>query len=611
MSVLTNIKSGFRQQQELDALQASIDVHKYGRTCLVDFYDQLYQVSATDVPSYFWAFKDIKEAQKNGTALPDYASQVYAPMSMFNDFKQMRFTGGARAYDEITHEHYFDDLEARGEYGLWEQLEPTTANIIEAYRKTYNAAYKITDFIYNKYYNEIPNNYLITLRKYPMPSIDMMFSIGPPFDTTKKEYERAAQSVIATATTYFGEVAGNNMNDILKFSFGTNWAEQTATISTLHSTTPGFTGFGVGKSHFDWIGARTNNSFLGRHGLSAAGNMMVNGMTGDDPTLFEGVTQLKEQYANIDPWEKYGNRTKGPVDVVMKTHNRDQGLNFSQDFSLKFEYSMKSLNFVNPRIAMLDIIGNMIMMGTFTGEFWGGATRFYGTGGGFGKQLGDTRKLVNGDYGGYLKEVAGNVVSGLKNIAGMKDGEDYSILDIAKNILGGMAKNFLGSLINDRIGKLGQAQSVPALLVDDPTGYWHVVLGNPLNPILMAGNMICDSVEMSLGEGLGYDDFPMEVAFTVSLKHGKPRDAAGIENMFNAAKGRFYVSPYTLSMPDDIAKRIDEANTSLNSTKRDPLTIGHKIGLKGKDNPVKKKAEATSGFQEFDSIIDTVMKMTR
>ena len=39
---------------------------------------------------------------------------------------------------------------------------------------------------------------------------------------------------------------------------------------------------------------------------------------------------------------------------------------------------------------------------------------------------------------------------------------------------------------------------------------------------------------------MGYDDFPTEVKFTVELEHGMPRDNAGIENMFNGAKGRIY-----------------------------------------------------------------------
>jgi hypothetical protein len=47
---------------------------------------------------------------------------------------------------------------------------------------------------------------------------------------------------------------------------------------------------------------------------------------------------------------------------------------------------------------------------------------------------------------------------------------------------------------------------------------------------------------MTLGQGLGYDDFPMEVKFEIDMKHAKPRDKGDIENMFNAGKGRIYAS---------------------------------------------------------------------
>ena len=58
----------------------------------------------------------------------------------------------------------------------------------------------------------------------------------------------------------------------------------------------------------------------------------------------------------------------------------------------------------------------------------------------------------------------------------------------------------------------------------------------------MMGNMVCDNATMTLGQGLGYDDFPMEVKFEIDLKHGKPRDKGDIENMFNAGRGRIYAS---------------------------------------------------------------------
>jgi hypothetical protein len=86
----------------------------------------------------------------------------------------------------------------------------------------------------------------------------------------------------------------------------------------------------------------------------------------------------------------------------------------------------------------------------------------------------------------------------------------------------------------------GSAQAPAALLSGDPTGYWHVTIGNPLDPIAMIGNMAVTKTTVQFNDILGYDDFPTEVKFTVELEHCMPRDNASIENMFNGSKGRFY-----------------------------------------------------------------------
>ena len=65
------------------------------------------------------------------------------------------------------------------------------------------------------------------------------------------------------------------------------------------------------------------------------------------------------------------------------------------------------------------------------------------------------------------------------------------------------------------------------------SGFWHVTIGNPRNPIAVIGNLIIDKTEMSFGDTpLGLDDFPTELKVSVTLKHCKPRDMVGIGHMF-------------------------------------------------------------------------------
>ena len=86
-------------------------------------------------------------------------------------------------------------------------------------------------------------------------------------------------------------------------------------------------------------------------------------------------------------------------------------------------------------------------------------------------------------------------------------------------------------------------QAVASLLTGDPTGQWHVTIGNPLNPIAVIGNLACTGTTINFEGGMGVQDFPERLVVTVTLKPGRPRDKAEIESMFNSGRGRFYLQP--------------------------------------------------------------------
>jgi hypothetical protein len=236
--------------------------------------------------------------------------------------------------------------------------------------------------------------------------------------------------------------------------------------------------------------------------------------------------------------QTYGENIFGDVNVVNKTKVRSRGLTFSGNFTLNFEYSLKSLKCVNPRVAMMDILSNFLILTGNYGAFWGGETRFYGQRS-IAPQLGDPSKLRNGDFKGYFKSFLSDVKSGFENIS-TANGGDGGILSGIKNIASGALQGIFGNLLGGNLGVAGSAQAPAALLSGDPTGYWHVTIGNPLDPIAMIGNMAVTKTTVQFNDILGYDDFPTEVKFTVELEHCMPRDNASIENMFNGSKGRFY-----------------------------------------------------------------------
>lgn len=585
-------------------------------------YQNGWKVSATALPKYLWEAngvkretsgeksyyedKDGKRHEYEKAVITDIDSHgIYAPFSLFSNHKLFSYAGiGNKMYgDKDSIVGRFDDrYDARyTAIDQWQDAEPTYANIIEAYQNIEAARYKIQDFIYNKYYAAIPPNYLITLRRYANPCDDIPFTLAWNEELHQRMWATSVMLPVATATTYISELAGNKMDDILKMGWNMKFSDTESEVQVIKSNAPGATSFGVGQ-HFDDKG--------GSHFSNSINATMSNLFTGNYDYTYAYQT-VAADYAQMDPMEKYSKYTVGPLDVIKNTKKRDMGLEFSHDFNLKFDYELKSLQYVNPKMAMLDIIANMIAMGTNTGTWWGGAVRYYGNGGGYGRQIGDPEKFMQGDYAGYFKSVASNINDSIKSLNGGAEVNSFAdAINVIKNFMKGAAQNFLGSLINGKLGQVAAQQPAHALLDGAPTGYWHVTVGNPLNPIVMMGNMICKKVEMNLGGGLGWDDFPVECSFTCSMEHGKPRDAGDIESMFNAGRGRIYLPPYlgALSASDEAdinmlqrAKSVTEAEQN----QKNPMTIGLPKAKAGQ------KYSESSGYSNLDKAIDGLVKLTR
>jgi hypothetical protein len=427
---------------------------------------------------------------------------------------------------------------------LQDKQNPTYKNILKYYSdKTFDpyglASYRMQDFIYLKYYNQIPNNYMITLRRYTHPCEDHMFGL----DMTAEDinflngYEESHFN-IATAVTYLGEKAGNKLSDILKFEYGANYEEKEAKVEMLQNSDGGLAAqmkqkFGVSESFMQ------GEMPLGEGATDLVSNAIkFSALTGMRGKSVQEAIAASHRFEGNEFAQVYGENIYGDVNVINKTKVRSRGLTYSGNFTLNFEYSLKSLKCVNPRVAMMDILSNFLILTGNYGAFWGGETRFYGQRN-IAPQFGDPEKLRNGDFKGYFSSLISDVKSGFENIS-TANGGDGSLWDGLKNLAAGALQGLLGNLFGGNVGVAGTAQAPAALLSGEPTGYWHVTVGNPLDPIAMMGNLAVTKTTVQFNDVLGYDDFPTEVKFTVELEHCMPRDNAGIENMFNGAKGRFY-----------------------------------------------------------------------
>lgn len=496
----------------------------------------------------------------------DVKRQAFYPKSIFNDFCAVNFSllyknapnlGDDESNLETHQARYSDyaanikDNNTEAELFRIAKLKPSIQSIMKYYNMDDDyglRSYDYTDFIFLKRLNQIPLNYLITLRRYPTPCGDGMIDLScTAEDKTRQLGVWNTYGCVAKAVTYMTQENGNDLNQILGFSFGSKWSDETADIQQMNQNTT-LKSQTANRSHTlrDMIFAarRTNNP------SSASGK-------GID--WYDGVCgPLRENFADRRIYQddalanKYGTGVLGPINCIDSVTIRSRGLTFDQTLSITFEYDLKSVAMLNPKAVALDLIANFMLLTGNYGSFWGGATRWWSRPEDLGAPIGDIEKLRNGDVLGFCSSVKDSFVSSVKNI--FSGSAEEIIEKVATVVAGGLADNL--SELMEELSPLGAAQITKALLRNTPTGNWHLVIGNPLDPIATIGNLCVQDTVVSWGPVLQGDDFPSSVSFKVTLKHGMPRDIGSIQTMFNAGKGRVYV---------DIDPKVIEAQISSNA----------------------------------------------
>lgn len=392
-------------------------------------------------------------------------------------------------------------------------INPTAKTIVEWSQDNDSLAYsyRLEDFIQCEYYGTVPNNYMLTLRRFPYPCKDDILS--PKDFAENGDVVESQQPDIARAVTWISPTLGNTLADIIKFDVGFNWKEEKSKVQEIQNPS----GDNRGK-----VGGKISSSPL----LSA----IEEGLAGRTAAQTERKKQLGPGH---DPLSAtYPNHVYGPYNVIDQVLVRDRGLNFTQEFTLTFHYDLKAYGNTSPRVAFMDTLANLLVLTYNNAPFWGGAARYYG---GTGKKpFGDFSKLKSGDYKGFLGSIMDQFTSSASNLFDdLKKGlGDSKVLD---QVIGGGLMELFGSPQGGAV--------VQAFLTGDPTGQWHLTVGNPMNPVMVIGNLCMQDAKFEFEGPLGYEDFPSKLKLTITLKPGRPRDKSEIESMFNAGKNRIYLQP--------------------------------------------------------------------
>lgn len=415
---------------------------------------------------------------------------------------------------------------------------PTAENIVNYFGqdnpegKFHAVEYDWVDFAMCKNYNKVPNNQMITLRRFPFPVQDNIY------DHNINKYPDIGRMV-----TWWGEGTNNSLADIMKMEWGFVWKDMQSEMQVIKSGPPSQSLTG------EIFGKKVQNLAKLTSTINPASNMFKN-------TVMQG--------ADFYDFAQHNRmRIDGPVDSIDKIIVRDRGLNFEQKFTLTFEYSLNSYGGINPRLALLDLLGNILFTTYNRGNFWGGGIRYQSDL----RQnrdiaIGNTDLLMKGDYFGYLKSVPEAFNKRFKQMAGgSAQGNDKFANQLSGGLspfLGNFAKPFanftsaaLGNLVDMFFGKAALSSGafnhmeIPnSLLTNQPVGVWHITVGNPFQPIAVFGNVILEKTSIEFSENLGWDDFPESVKVVCELKHPIAKDRDAIESVFNVGRGPFYHDPY-------------------------------------------------------------------
>lgn len=432
-----------------------------------------------------------------------------------------------------------------------------------------SAPYYWRDFIYCKYYGHIPNNYMLTLRRFPSPMRDNL-SLPSKVKNSDIYKVQGAGRPVAQAVTWFGGNTGNSLSDILQLSTGLRWNENLTQLDAIKQD--GFAS-GIFKNQlgdllggaFGAVGGQSGVDLF--KGIEAAVDAVA---SSSDSGYQESVAARRNKALRdkaIEPGGPLSDFIWVSVDTVDQAVVRARGLDgVFNEFILNFHYELTSVGEVNSKAAMVDILGNLLALTTNYGNFLTpeirydnnfpavnfpggdeGLAQFYTDPVQFIKTLirfaVDPNQTTNGD------PVAEGVAGTINSVAKARDLWSSLITQMNNKTLKDFAQDLGNSsqvnniLLYALTEKFTKELVFPAaVLTGIPTGEWHLVVGNPCNPIAMMGNLICKNIDITFGETLGPDDFPTELTAKVTLKHARSRERGEIESMFNRGGGRLYQS---------------------------------------------------------------------
>ena len=278
----------------------------------------------------------------------------------------------------------------------------------------------------------------------------------------------------------------------------------------------------------------------------------------------------------------------------------DSTLTANINIKMVCEWEQKFIAGIDPSIAWMDILNLVMRFGTSNSIFY----------------LGETKAA--GDFKKFVEKLANNPLAAINDIVAKISDAMQSIVDEVKKALNGedsgkkdaagieeTVKRLTGAVVKGALSGLAKKYKVRLIgvtnaLTGAPSTPWHITIGNPMRPIFCSGDMLVDSVSITLGPELAFNDLPSTIKAEFTLKNARPLGMQEILSRFNVGYLRTVKTKpdlYESTVDADFIPPDNAQVTPRTGTQSPPVT---KIGDKKFQNA---NLENGSGSSNLDSNI--------
>ena len=509
------------------------------------------------IKDYSWQYNvataALFAAEKNGDDTDLIISRTPIAPSMFNPMYGVNVIGLTRNTPLLN------GVELGGSASIPKDIDDCSIRKLCTLSKDANselgmARYKYSDFMYCKDLGKVSNNHMITLRRFSLPVPDHIGALSAPKHANAKA-SWAGVGDVGRLITWFG-TDDNKLEDICKYNYFASWKELTAEIqeeeSKADDPNTGIIGM-LSNSLNPVYNKAAGGGYYGTNNIFQWFGSKLTSATA------KGIGSNNHMLRNYDKNKIYDEK-----DVVHTTHIYEGKLHFTHEFTLNFSYVLRGYDNINPRSAMLDLLANILEVTYKRGHFWKGKHKLIGppqdvslfnkansmidkafdTVGGFLSSLNSGAFNFN-NIMGQIGSMASNMLQSILNMnvkQTVSNGMEF-VANTAKTVMNNakdlaMGENVKG-MVKNALGR-PQLYAWHSLLSGDDVGLWHVMIGNPRNPILSIGNLIMTNAQVTHSGPLGIDDFPTELKVSITLKHAMPRDLTKIGYMYTQGISTLY-----------------------------------------------------------------------